>query len=61
MLREFIGERKIGLLFCSRTGKPQQQSNILRRWLQGSLVTILQINNFTIPASRRSFGTGELR
>jgi hypothetical protein len=33
MLREFIGERKTGLLFCSRTGKPPQQSNILRRWL----------------------------
>ena len=33
MLREFIGERKTGLLFCSRTGKPLQQSNILRRWL----------------------------
>jgi integrase len=34
MLREFIGERKTGLLFCSRTVKPLQQSNILRRRLQ---------------------------
>jgi integrase len=33
MLREFIGERKSGLLFRSRTGKPLSQSNILRRWL----------------------------
>ncbi len=33
LLRKFIGDRKSGLLFCSRTGKPLSQSNILRRWL----------------------------
>jgi integrase len=33
MLRNFIGERRGGLLFRSRTGKPLSQSNILRRWL----------------------------
>jgi len=33
MLREFIGERKSGLLFCSKAGNPLGQSNILRRWL----------------------------
>jgi integrase len=33
LLREFIGDRKSGLLFCTRTGKPLSQSNILRRWL----------------------------
>jgi hypothetical protein len=30
MLREFIGDRTSGLLFCTRTGKPLSQSNILR-------------------------------
>ena len=29
MLREFIGERKTGLLFCSKTSKPLRPSNIL--------------------------------
>src|SRR5258708_9676731 len=33
LLREFIGDRKSGLLFCTRPGKPLSQSNILRRWL----------------------------
>ena len=33
MLREFIGERRSGLLFPSRTGRPLHQSDILRRVL----------------------------
>jgi integrase len=32
MLREFIGDRK-GLVFCTRTGKPISQSNLLKRQL----------------------------
>jgi len=31
LLQEFIGERKSGLLFCTRTGRQLHQSNILRR------------------------------
>lgn len=42
MLKEFIGERKSGLLFCSRTGKPLHQSNILRRWLHPVLAQLNQ-------------------
>jgi len=30
-LKEFVGDRKSGLLFASRTGRPLQQTNILRR------------------------------
>ena len=33
MLKDFIGERKSGLLFCNRTGTTARQSNILRRSL----------------------------
>jgi integrase len=42
MLKEFIGERKSGLLFCTRTGKPLHQSNILRRWLHPVLAQLNQ-------------------
>ena len=42
MLKEIIGERKSGLLFCTRTGKPLQQSNILRRWLHPVLAQLNQ-------------------
>ena len=33
MLKEYIGDRKDGLLFASRSGKPLGQSNVLRRTL----------------------------
>ena len=33
LLREFIGNRKQGLLFCSQTGKPLSQNNIRNRVL----------------------------
>jgi integrase len=33
LLKEYIGTRESGLLFCSRTGKQLWQSNILRRHL----------------------------
>jgi hypothetical protein len=42
MLKEYIGERRSGLLFCSKTGKPLQQSNILRRSLHPILANINQ-------------------
>src|SRR5437879_2749073 len=34
LLKEYIGARKSGLLFRSRTGKQLRQSNVLRRGLQ---------------------------
>jgi integrase len=42
MLRKYIGERKSGLLFCSKTGKPLHQSNILRRTLHPILAGLGQ-------------------
>ena len=33
LLREFIGDRKSGLLFKTKSGKPLSQSNIIRRHL----------------------------
>lgn len=42
MLKRFIGERKSGLLFVSRSGKPLEQSNILRRTLHPILVKLGQ-------------------
>jgi integrase len=41
-LKEFIGERKQGLLFCSRTGKQLWQTNILRRSLHPILAKLNQ-------------------
>jgi len=38
LLKAFIGDRKSGLLFCTRTGKPLHQSNILRRVLHPILL-----------------------
>jgi len=37
LLVEFIGDRKSGLLFCTRKGKQLGQSNILRRHLHPAL------------------------
>ena len=42
MLKDFIGERKSGLLFQSRNGKPLSTSNILRRSLHPILVKLNQ-------------------
>jgi len=33
MLKRFIGDRKSGFLFCTRTGSPLSKSNVLRRSL----------------------------
>jgi integrase len=40
LLVEFIGDRKSGLLFRTRTGKPLSQSNILRRHLHAALEAV---------------------
>jgi integrase len=40
LLLEFIGERKSGLLFSTRTGKQLAQTNILRRHLHPALAEI---------------------
>ena len=37
MLRDFIGERKIGFLFKSRVGEPLCQTNVLKRSLHSIL------------------------
>jgi len=42
MLRKYIGERKSGLLFCSKAGRPLRQSNILRRTLHPILAELGQ-------------------
>lgn len=41
-LREFVGERKSGLLFSTRTGRQISQSNILRRSLHPILAKLNQ-------------------
>jgi integrase len=41
-LKEFVGGRKDGLLFCSRTGKQLWQTNILRRSLHPMLAKLNQ-------------------
>ena len=40
LLVEFVGGRKSGLLFCTRTGKQLAQTNILRRHLHPALAEI---------------------
>lgn len=37
LLIDFVGDRKSGLLFCSKNGKPLSQSNIINRWLHPML------------------------
>jgi integrase len=47
LLKEFVGERKHGLLFCTRTGKQLGQSNIARRHLHPALKQLGFVNTFT--------------
>ena len=42
MLKDFVGERKSGLLFSTRTGRQLSQSNILRRSLHPTLAILKQ-------------------
>jgi integrase len=58
MLREFIGDRK-GLVFCTRTGKPISQSNLLKRQLH-PLLKELKMEICGAHAFRR-FRTTHLR
>ena len=46
-LKEFIGDRKTGLLFASRNGKPLSQSNIVKRHLHPALLKLGFVNATT--------------
>jgi integrase len=47
MLKQFIGERKTGFLFCTRKGKPVSPTNIIRRHLHKALEKLKYVNPFT--------------
>jgi integrase len=47
LIKEFVGERTDGLLFCTRSGRPLGQSNILRRHLHPALKHLGFANTFT--------------
>jgi integrase len=47
LLKEYIGDRKSGLLFCTRDGKPLPQSNIVRHHLHKALKQLQYVNPFT--------------
>jgi integrase len=46
-LKAFVGERKSGFLFASRTGKPLSSSNISRRHLHPALKSLGYVNPYT--------------
>lgn len=43
MLKDFLGERDAGLLFCTRTGRQLSQQNILKRSLHPILTDLKQL------------------
>ncbi len=47
LLREYVGERKTGFLFCTRNGKPLSSSNIIRRHLHPALQSMGYVNPYT--------------
>src|SRR5205823_5500125 len=47
MLKQFIGDRKTGFLFCTRKGKPVSPTNIIRRHLHRALKELKYVNPFT--------------
>jgi hypothetical protein len=57
LLVEFIGNRKSGLLFCTRNGKQLSQSNILTRYLHPALeeVGFPQAGNHAFRRYRDTF------
>jgi integrase len=57
LLVEFIGDRKSGLLFCTRNGKQLSQTNILRRHLHPALeeVRFEQAGNHAFRRYRNTF------
>jgi len=46
-LQQFVGGRKVGLLFCTRTGKPLSPTNIVRRHLPVALKELNYVNPCT--------------
>jgi hypothetical protein len=46
-LKEFVGKRTSGFLFCARQGKPVSPSNIIRRRLHKALKKLDYVNPFT--------------
>jgi integrase len=47
LLKRFVGRRKHGLLFCTRTGKPLSPTDIIRRHLHMALKELNYINPYT--------------
>jgi len=46
-LKQFVARRKVGLLFCTRTGKPLSPTNIVRRHLHRALKELNYMNPYT--------------
>ncbi|HWR34938.1 MAG TPA: site-specific integrase [Clostridia bacterium] len=47
VLKDFVGKRKKGFLFCTKSGKPLNPSNVIRRHLHPALKQIGYINPHT--------------
>lgn len=47
LLREYVGQRKSGFLFSSRSGKPVSSSNVIRRHLHPALEQLKFVNPHT--------------
>ena len=47
LLKEFVGDRKSGFVFCTRKGKPLSATNIIRRHLHKALKELNYINPHT--------------
>jgi integrase len=45
--KEFVGNRTSGFLFCTRTGRPLSQSNIVSRHLHKALKELGYVNPYT--------------
>jgi len=55
LLRVFVGDRKTGFLFQSRSGKPLSLSNIFKHHLHPALKALGYINPITGTARAGSF------
>lgn len=47
LLKEFVGDRTTGFLFCTKNGKPLSASNIIRRHLHPALKELGYVNPYT--------------
>ena len=47
LLRQFVGDRNSGFLFCTRNGNPLLPSNIIRRHLHKALKELNYVNPYT--------------